>query len=135
MLTNRRGAEPDNCGTRHPHYRLRALLAELLAFAEPQGYEHTACAVTKNLVGSPHVDQFDTTHQLVAAVGEYEGGELCVDEGPRRLAGVETRNRVARVDGRRVHWVRAHRGGDRYSVVFYGTAVSPGMEVEGSVGA
>ena len=35
---------------------------------------------------------------------------------------VNTRRRVARVDGRRVHWVRAFSGGDRYSVIYYVTA-------------
>lgn len=30
-------------------------------------------------------------------------------------------DRVARVDGRFIHWVRAHGGGDRYSVIFYCT--------------
>lgn len=35
-----------DCGTRHPHYELRKLCAQLLALADPE-YEHTAIAVTK----------------------------------------------------------------------------------------
>ena len=32
---------------------------------------------------------------------------------------LDTKNRVASMDGRFVHWVRGHSGGDRYSLVFY----------------
>ena len=58
-----------------------------------------------------------------------QGGELCVDAGAaaatpadaaaRPLHVVETKNRIAKVDGRHVHWVRTYTGGDRYSLVFY----------------
>jgi hypothetical protein len=34
---------------------------------------------------------------------------------------VDTHNRIARVDGRYVHWVRGCGGGDRYSLIFYAT--------------
>ena len=34
---------------------------------------------------------------------------------------VNTKNRMARVDGRFIHWVRGHGGGDRYSLVFFST--------------
>lgn len=34
---------------------------------------------------------------------------------------VNTRNRIARVDGRKIHWVRSWEGGDRYSLIFYDT--------------
>ena len=34
---------------------------------------------------------------------------------------VKTRNRIARVDGRHIHWVRSWNGGDRYSLIFYDT--------------
>ena len=34
---------------------------------------------------------------------------------------VETRGRVASLDGRHVHWVRTFRGGDRFSLIFYNT--------------
>ena len=30
---------------------------------------------------------------------------------------VATKNRIAKVDGRHVHWVRTYSGGDRYSLV------------------
>ena len=39
-----------------------------------------------------------------------EEGNVCV---------VDTHNKLARVDGRYVHWVRPHDGGDRYSAIFF----------------
>ena len=50
------------------------------------------------------------------------GGELCMEA--RRgdcIYVVNTKNRMARVDGRFIHWVRGHGGGDRYSLIFYST--------------
>ena len=34
---------------------------------------------------------------------------------------VNTQNRIARVEGRHIHWVRSWDGGDRYSLIFYDT--------------
>ena len=84
--------------------------------------------MTKNFVGSPHVDRFDRTYQLAAAFGDFEGGELCIDEGGDTVGVVDTRGRLARVDGRRVHWVRPFRGSDRYSIIFYNTDADVGSE-------
>ena len=86
------------------------------------GFEHSAIALTRNFRGSPHIDTLAVAEQLAVGLGEYEGGELVVEEeGGDALAVVETRNAVARVDGRRVHWVRAFSGGDRFSLIFYCT--------------
>ncbi len=57
-------------------------------------------------------------------------GELCVEGGNHNedkdtfedyVNVVNTRNRIARVDGRNIHWVRSWTGGDRYSLIFYDT--------------
>ena len=130
---------------------LRALCAELMAFVDP-GFYYSSIAVTKNFVASPHIDERDCTFQYAVSLGEFEGGELCVDEDdceavageeaeaaeaaaaaaaaattsaqlPKRsVAVVNTRNRVARVDGRHIHWVRSFCGGDRYSLIFFDTS-------------
>ena len=174
VLTNKKAN--GGYGTHHPHHRLRTLCEELIQFAEPH-YVYTAIAVTKNFVGSPHIDACDRSYQvpttwsgrpashalherglkkklithaalrlqLAVSLGDFEGGELCVDEEgdggieagdggeargaaptpQHRVAVVETRNRVAKVDGRYVHWVRRFHGGDRYSLIFYNTAAEP----------
>lgn len=103
---------------------LRALCAELVAFADP-AFAYSGIAVTRNFVGSPHVDACDTSAQLAVSFGDFDepGGELCVDGGDVLFV-VRTKQRVARVDGRHVHWVRTHTGGDRFSVVLYDTTSS-----------
>ena len=134
VLPNRRGVQA--CGTRHPHFQLRQLCDAAVAFASP-AFEHTAIAVTKNFVGSPHIDAFDRSEQLATSLGDVSGGELCVDEDPSGIDGssssggggeprhsvavVETLNCVASLDGRHVHWVRSFNGGDRFSIIWYNT--------------
>jgi len=101
-------------------------------------YFYSGIAVTKNFVASPHIDDRDQSFQYAVSLGNFtEGGELCVEgtQLPERRAGktskedsiefvnvVETKNRIARVDGRNVHWVRTWQGGDRYSLIFYDTS-------------
>jgi hypothetical protein len=53
--------------------------------------------------------------------GEFSGGgELCVEarDGSSRWM-IDTREKMAKFDGRSVHWVRGYGGGDRYSVVWF----------------
>ena len=103
---------------------LRRLCEELVAWyvgacADPT-FAHNAIAVTRNFVGSPHIDTHDSAPQLAVSLGSFTGGELCVEaDGGDAVDVVDTRGRVAKVDGRRVHWVRAFRGGERFSLIFY----------------
>jgi hypothetical protein len=150
------------------HYNdLREACRALMDWADPH-YFYSGIAVTKNFCGSPHIDGCDQTYQYAVSLGDFDytrGGQLCVEgcEDENLLlsaAGtststtdfvnvVETRNRIARVDGRHVHWVRTfgqgqeeeqQQGGgrgDRYSLIFYDTSdrhvtpvISSGVDLE-----
>lgn len=105
---------------------LREACRSLMDWADPR-YYYSGIAATKNFVSSPHVDDRDRTSQYAVSLGDFTtGGELCVDgedgEGNEVIHVVSTRNRIARVDGRHVHWVRTWEGGDRFSLIFYDTS-------------
>ena len=123
-----------------PYGALKRARARVLVWADP-AFEYDRLAVTRNFTGSPHVDKDDVTFQYALSLGDFAqsgGGELVVESesGDERWV-VETRNRVARVDGRFAHWVRGYdttprvsvsgdgiRGDEpgtnpRYSVIFY----------------
>lgn len=111
---------------------LRDACRQLVNWADPF-YYYSGIAVTKNFVSSPHIDDRDQTFQYAVSLGDFNsGGELCVDgfvdtedtdDGTTSqvIHVFDTHNRIARVDGRHVHWVRTWAGGDRYSVIFYDT--------------
>ena len=121
---------------------LRLGCRELMDWVDPN-YYYSGIAVTKNFVASPHIDDRDQSFQYAVSLGEFNegGGELCVEgnnnnnnnnngggdhgDGDGRVDYVnvvETRNRIAKVDGRNVHWVRSWNGtADRYSLIFYDT--------------
>ena len=99
--------------------RLEELCGELMAWADPQ-FKYSGIAVTKNFVASPHVDEQDKSFQYAVALGDFQGGELCVQEETASFAVVNTRNRIAKIDGRYLHWVRSYSG-ERYSLIFYNT--------------
>lgn len=127
---------------------LRNACRELMEWADPD-YYYSGIAVTKNFVASPHIDERDTSFQYAVSLGDFRGGgQLCV-EGKRTIARngsdgvkqgisghthdgndvceeyvnvVDTQNRIVRVDGRNVHWVRPWDEADRYSLIFYDTS-------------
>lgn len=101
---------------------LYLLLRQLLKWIEPE-YPCTMVAVTKDFQGSPHIDSNDSTYQYALSLGSFcEGGELCVESTcPEEIYVVDTHNKIARVDGRFIHWVRGHGGGDRFSIIFFST--------------
>ena len=85
---------------------------------------YTAVAFTHNFVGSPHIDTQNIGPFYGLGLGSYEGGELCVESGPREVTCIDTRGRFARVDGRYPHWVAPYKG-TRFSIIFYRTIGSP----------
>jgi hypothetical protein len=105
---------------------LRDACRELMDWADPD-YFYSGVAVTKNFVASPHIDHRDTSVQYAVSLGNFgPGGELCVEgvdcSGQEIVNVVSTHDRIARVDGRHVHYVRTWEGGDRYSLIFYDTS-------------
>lgn len=82
----------------------------------------TAVAFTKNFVGSPHIDTQNTGPFYGLSLGDFHkpGGALCVEQSAREVAYVDTRHRLAMVDGRFPHWVAPYEG-NRYSAIFYQT--------------
>ena len=82
----------------------------------------TAIAFTKNFIGSCHIDTQNTGPFYGLALGDFvaPGGKLCVEVSAREVAHVDTRHRLAKVDGRFPHWVAPYDG-NRYSVIFYQT--------------
>ena len=84
------------------------------AFAE----RFTALAVTKNFVGSPHIDTLNTGAFYGLSLGDFEGGGLiAVECSPFLVAHVETKGRLGKVDGRYPHWVTPYQG-TRYSLIY-----------------
>lgn len=87
---------------------LNTLCLELMEWVGDVGFVHSAVAVTKNFVGSPHVDNMDVSYQYAVSLGNFEGGRLCVEEVRKdgwTTHRIDTHDKVARMDGRFVHWV------------------------------
>eukprot|EP00392_Amoebophrya_sp_AT5.2_P004603 g4611.t1 len=68
-------------------------------------HQWTQLAVTHNFQGSPHIDKQNTGFFYALAVGDFSGGEICVEEDARKVAVVNTKDRIAKIDGRFPHWV------------------------------
>ncbi|KAL7543541.1 hypothetical protein ACHAXR_012846 [Thalassiosira sp. AJA248-18] len=87
--------------------------------------QYTAVAVTHNFVGSPHIDKQNCGPFYGFAVGDFEEGtgNIMVECSARVVAAVNTKNSMAKVDGRFPHWVGPYDSSktDRYSLIYYRT--------------
>jgi len=86
---------------------------------------YTALAVTHNFIGSPHIDRQNIGPFYGLSLGDFDDGTggIMVECSARIVAHNNTKNRVARVDGRFPHWVAPYdnENKQRFSVIFYQT--------------
>ena len=102
-----------------PYAELKDACERLMRTVD-ETFPYDSLAITKNFISSAHLDKDDKSHQYSMSFGTFTGGgELCVEskDGKTRWM-IDTRERLARFDGRSVHWVRGYSG-DRFSVVWY----------------
>jgi hypothetical protein len=102
-----------------PYAKLKDACERLMRTVD-ETFPYDSLAITKNFISSAHLDKDDKSHQYSMSFGTFTGGgELCVEskDGKTRWM-IDTRERLARFDGRSVHWVRGYSG-DRFSVVWY----------------
>mmetsp|Transcript_7743 Transcript_7743/g.28352 ORF Transcript_7743/g.28352 Transcript_7743/m.28352 type:complete len:528 (+) Transcript_7743:142-1725(+) len=103
------------------YQRVWDLAYSLVQSVDPDFAEqYTAIAMTKNFVGSPHVDTENVGPFYGISIGNFEGGGICVENTPFEVAEVDTRRKFGKVDGRFPHWVAPYTG-ERYSIIYYPT--------------
>ena len=84
--------------------------------------KYTAIAVTKNFVGSPHIDTQNIGPFYGMSMGDFAngGGKIGIELNAREIAEVDTREKLCKCDGRFPHWVTPFEG-ERYSLIYYQT--------------
>jgi len=96
-------------------------------------FEFSSLAVTEGFTGSPHIDKQNNGPFYGMALGSFpdrEGG-IRVEARWNTVVEVNTKNRLARIDGRYPHWVAPYSG-DRFSLIYYQTTakyIKPGPAV------
>ena len=96
--------------------RLWALLREVA----PREFSYTSVQCHRNgPAGKAHNDAANSRSQLAMTLGDFEGGRLVVEtDRPQILSAFDLKDRPARIDLRRPHWVEPYQG-TRYSVIWY----------------
>lgn len=82
----------------------------------------TGLAVTKNFIGSPHIDTTNIGPFYGLSVGDFEEGRggVRVEIDPMTVCEVNTKNRLGKIDGRFPHFVAPYdEEKTRYSLIFY----------------
>jgi hypothetical protein len=87
--------------------------------------KYTALAVTHNFIGSPHIDRQNIGPFYGLSLGDFDDGTggIMVECTARIVAHNNTKNRVAKCDGRFPHWVAPYdnESKQRFSLIFYQT--------------
>eukprot|EP00978_Attheya_sp_CCMP212_P018993 scaffold52644_cov56-Attheya_sp.AAC.3 len=117
----------------------------------------TEIAVTYGFRGSPHLDKQNCGPFYGLSMGNFSHGGICVESSARVVVVVDTKHKLAKIDGRCVHWVAPYDNDDdepktenetktnddghtaaakqpveRYSLIYYETGndfVTPGPAV------
>lgn len=93
------------------------LYLEILRIAAailPPDFTWTGCQLNQNYRTEPHKDNGNMGESCILGFGEYEGGELVIEETP-----VNIRNRMVFFDGSLYVHSTKDWTGDRYSLVFH----------------
>jgi len=85
-----------NCKTPSPT-GLRACRVCIVQVDTAYAQTYTSLAVSKCFVGSPHIDTYDRAPQYALSLGDFHGGSLMVEAGPREVVAVDTHGRMAKV--------------------------------------
>lgn len=103
------------------HARIWDLAAQVIEGVDPDfATKWTALALTKQFKGSPHIDHDNIGPFYGLALGDFQGGGICVEAGPFEVVEVDTKEKMGKADGRFPHWVAPYEG-ERYSLIFYQT--------------
>ena len=114
--------------------RLWARVERVVRAADPY-FEFSSVQVNRNFRGSPHRDRHDKSYQYALSLGDFGGGgRLMAETGdPGTIVAYETRGRLTRLDGRRVHWVEDYTE-ERFSLIVF-SVVGPGTPVSDETNA
>lgn len=109
-----KGIVPSRFNPRFPQ-----LLKEACALmkAHDPNFKYTSIQVNKNMQCAPHRDAGNEGPSYIIGLGDYQGGDLVVQEtsGPKTH---NVHNRFVHFDGRLVHHVLPFKG-ERYTLVFF----------------
>ena len=121
---NYRGQKLLNYRTRGPsrynkkYTKLYRLLRKFMRVAKPH-FKYTTIQVNKNVECIPHIDKNNVGPSYIMALGEYSGGELCIEGKEYNI-----KNKIKKFDGRRAHWTNPFEG-TRYAMVFFTHTFKP----------
>jgi len=107
---------PSRCNSKFPV--LYELIQKLIHLYHPT-FAYTTIQVNKNVCSSPHVDKNNVGPSYIIGLGDYTGGDLCI-EGKK----CNIKNRWKLFDGTKGHWVEPFDG-TRFSLVFFTHTFKP----------
>ena len=100
------------------HKQLFKLAKKLIKTYKPD-FKYTTIQINKNLPCKPHVDKNNVGPSYIIALGDFTGGELCLEGKEFNI-----KNRFKKFDGTKGHWTKPFKG-ERYSLIYFTHTFKP----------
>ena len=119
-VVGRRCLPPDYSRQCWARPRLYQLLLEFGdRWVRPAGVDFTSVTVNCNYAAAPHRDKNNDGHSFLVGFGNYQGGDLTIEEGSLKGNWSIRFNPIITDFSKVLHCVKEGWTGDRYSLVFY----------------
>lgn len=80
------------------------------------GFKFDAIQINHNYEATPHIDKNNIGDSMIISIGNYDGGELVIDDYE-----INTRNPIIFNGSEHKHYVKKIKSGDKYSFVYFKT--------------
>ncbi len=82
-------------------------------------FYYTQIQLNKDFSSPPHYDSKNIAESYIIGLGDYTGGELCVEQESTTIDTIDIRHSFFKFDGaNNKHWTKPYEG-TRYSLVFF----------------
>lgn len=83
-------------------------------------FEYSGIQVNKNIETKPHKDRNNKGNSYIFGLGDYEGGELMIEEDDKKtFRKYDLRNTLLNFDGSRTHYNLPLLSGTKYSIIYF----------------
>ena len=84
-----------------------------------KGFDFNQVVINYNFKITKHLDASNVGESMIIALGDYQGGELNIENEKGEIKTMDIKNKFYKFNGSKLyHWVNEFKG-NRYSLVFY----------------
>ena len=97
-------------------------LKEIIKIVKPK-FLYNGITINKNCVAIPHKDSNNIGNSIIVGIGNYEGGNLCIEDDEGRLYNIPLKYNFLEFNGRNTHYNTPITKGTKYSIIWFNNCI------------